>query len=334
MRNSRVRYALLALWVAAAPAGASGSDAHFWLSTAGSGDAGPAVAAVSPTVGETVRMYVWGRPTDARQFEALSLDVVATSGDIDFVDGSFHFYNEIDGSTDRFQFINDSSTEGPGVESDYGEFELGLGGVEDAIRGLNGFTLTAGTPRGPGPVCGVGESDCEVVGDAAPAWLIAHFDVTALTAGSTGVHLQIGERGVSERTLADGDYDLGGAVGAEDQPVWAAEYGSGAFSPADGNGDGLVDAADYTVWRDHVGDIATSLDLADTDVRFGVDAGDGVEPLHNALTDQQFNHVGDDPDATLLIVAPSFAIPEPASAVLVGYTLLISVRRRRPTGIS
>jgi hypothetical protein len=55
-------------------------------------------------------------------------------------------------------------------------------------------------------------------------------------------------------TTPPGDYDRSGAVGRQDHAVWAAQYGStsGFGLVADGNGDGVVNAADYTVWRDNL----------------------------------------------------------------------------------
>ncbi|MEQ8847296.1 type VI secretion system tube protein Hcp [Botrimarina sp.] len=51
-----------------------------------------------------------------------------------------------------------------------------------------------------------------------------------------------------------GDYDHDGATDEADRAKWATQYGF-AMTPlgggADGNADGLVNAADYTVWRDH-----------------------------------------------------------------------------------
>ncbi|MEM8864600.1 MAG: hypothetical protein AAGF31_03535 [Planctomycetota bacterium] len=50
-----------------------------------------------------------------------------------------------------------------------------------------------------------------------------------------------------------GDYDRDGEVTVLDHQIWASEYGSQVSTPgagADGNGDGIVDIADFTVWRD------------------------------------------------------------------------------------
>ncbi len=67
---------------------------------------------------------------------------------------------------------------------------------------------------------------------------------------------------VTRLTFTDGDYDFDGDVDLDDLGVWESQYGAslriadhtGASlstrMEADGNGDGVVDAADYTVWRD------------------------------------------------------------------------------------
>ncbi|TWU00357.1 hypothetical protein Pla108_13060 [Botrimarina colliarenosi] len=314
---------------------ASAGAADFWLSANALTTSGPSNVAVSPSIGASTTLYVWGRPESGRQFDAVSLNVVATGAEIDFVDGSYVFYNAIDGSTDRFEFVVDSSTV-PTLASEYSAFELGLGGVTDGLYGLNGFNLTDTSPRGMGPVCSAGEMHCVIASDGSPAWLIASFQVSAIAAGVVDLHLQIGDRGVAERTLAPGDYDLEGEVAMPDHAVWAAGYGAKGIHAADGNLDGVVNAADYTIWRDHVGDSSVLLGVSATEVRFGADAMAGDEPAHNALTDREINLPGDDADATFTIAAPAQSVPEPAADLLtaVALTLPISNGRRRPTGRS
>ena len=51
-----------------------------------------------------------------------------------------------------------------------------------------------------------------------------------------------------------GDYSGDGTVGPEDYDLWKSNFGSADFPHADGNRNGIVDAADYTVWRDHMGE--------------------------------------------------------------------------------
>lgn len=50
-----------------------------------------------------------------------------------------------------------------------------------------------------------------------------------------------------------GDYDGSGIVDAADYEVWKSQFGSQGLLAADGNGDQIVDAADYTIWRNNLG---------------------------------------------------------------------------------
>ncbi|TWT90740.1 hypothetical protein Mal64_11370 [Pseudobythopirellula maris] len=47
-----------------------------------------------------------------------------------------------------------------------------------------------------------------------------------------------------------GDYDRSGEVDSDDYQLWVEQYGFIGQALADGNGDGSVDAADFTLWRD------------------------------------------------------------------------------------
>jgi hypothetical protein len=47
-----------------------------------------------------------------------------------------------------------------------------------------------------------------------------------------------------------GDYNFDGTVSTLDYQVWKSALGTN-LGDADGNGNNIVDAADYTIWRDH-----------------------------------------------------------------------------------
>lgn len=71
------------------------------------------------------------------------------------------------------------------------------------------------------------------------------------------LHALLGEAAI-RTVLPEGDYDRDGVLGPADSDTWRAAYGT-AFNASlgqtpslagDGNGDGRIDAADYTLWRD------------------------------------------------------------------------------------
>lgn len=61
------------------------------------------------------------------------------------------------------------------------------------------------------------------------------------------------------QVAVDGDYDHSGVVDAADYLVWKESLGSSTLLSADGNNNGVVDLSDYTIWRDNFGATATSL---------------------------------------------------------------------------
>ena len=69
-----------------------------------------------------------------------------------------------------------------------------------------------------------------------------------------------------------GDYNQNGVVEAADYTVWRNTLGAmvASFTGADGDGSGTIDAADYDVWKAHFGDTA--------DVGSGQVAGAAPEP--------------------------------------------------------
>jgi hypothetical protein len=91
-------------------------------------------------------------------------------------------------------------------------------------------------------------------------------------------------------TFLAGDYNENGVVDSADYVLWRNSVGATVveFSGADGNGNGLIDQPDYDVWRSH----------------FGTTLGSGA----GALT--------------------AVAIPEPTSALLLVIGALFLIKRR------
>ena len=87
-----------------------------------------------------------------------------------------------------------------------------------------------------------------------------------------------------------GDANGDGAVDAADYTLWADGFGTtgAGFADGDFNGDSTVDAADYTIWADHFGQTAPTVDIASlADV--AVLAG---SPLHLPLNGFDTNPAG------------------------------------------
>ncbi len=61
-----------------------------------------------------------------------------------------------------------------------------------------------------------------------------------------------------------GDYNDDGVVDAADYTVWRDNYNSTSQLDADGNNDGMVDFADYQIWRDNFGNTLSSSASAET----------------------------------------------------------------------
>ncbi|MBB6431585.1 PEP-CTERM sorting domain-containing protein [Algisphaera agarilytica] len=102
--------------------------------------------------------------------------------------------------------------------------------------------------------------------DLAPAFLelLANFSVLRLEILETGSGasfefsadastLALAYRARRDPFLVAGDYNGNGVVDAADYTVWQDSFGSTADLRADGNDNGVVDAADYTLWQDNFG---------------------------------------------------------------------------------
>lgn len=65
---------------------------------------------------------------------------------------------------------------------------------------------------------------------------------------------------IVELTFDDGDYNFDGVVNIADYNVWRNAFGSTTEAEADGNGDGVVDQLDYIIWRDALGQVGSALE--------------------------------------------------------------------------
>ena len=84
---------------------------------------------------------------------------------------------------------------------------------------------------------------------------------------------------LAKPTQFPGDYNFDGVVDAADYTVWRDRMGSVGVTPysgADGDGNGVVDAADFGVWRDHFGETGVGAGSTEPGAR-------SVDLVHPAL---------------------------------------------------
>ncbi|MEM9913334.1 MAG: dockerin type I repeat-containing protein [Planctomycetota bacterium] len=154
---------------------------------------------------------------------------------------------------------------------------------------LNTFTLPGVVPDPSGPLLSATRGPGGEVYAASGSTIYrfeedgSFLDETVLDVNLSAANL-VWAGNASPFVALPGDYNGDGQVDAADYTVWADHFGSMTNLAADGNGDGVVDAADYTVWADH----------------FGTTAG----------------------------INPSSVVPEPGIAVLIGPSLFWVLRRR------
>jgi hypothetical protein len=95
------------------------------------------------------------------------------------------------------------------------------------------------------------------VGPLAQAWDILAASPVSIAGGYMNFTLAPLSGGyilINAPLLLAGDYNHNGVVDASDYIVWRNTLGqSGTALAADGNGNGFIDAADYTYWRERIG---------------------------------------------------------------------------------
>jgi glucosylceramidase len=91
---------------------------------------------------------------------------------------------------------------------------------------------------------------------AVEARLVVQFLQPSNQAGA--VHIDSVLFGVANAIMLPGDYDSNQVVDELDYNLWLRDFGSTMQLLADGNRDGVVNGADYTVWRDFVGSALVS----------------------------------------------------------------------------
>jgi hypothetical protein len=159
-------------------------------------------------------------------------------------------------------------------QSASGELAIDLGGT--GLDNFDRMPLTGEAQLG-------GTLDLGLVGGFVPA-LGQTFNILSATGGVSGFFADVDQpSGLPAGLLLDivysptlvqltvvddlaGDYNRNGLVDAADFVVWREKQGQAVtrFSSADGNGDGTVDTDDYNVWRSHFGQAASGTHLGES----------------------------------------------------------------------
>jgi hypothetical protein len=211
---------------------------------------------------------------------------------IDFLDSGITVYNPAVAGITRFEDVHDSHSP-PQLVSNRTAAQVdanmvdGFGESSPILRyGLQGFSVDGGGGRGLSSTCD-GDSLCYPTAGGA-AWLLASIPYKMMkSSGTANYHLQVGYIGMNHRGDESGDMSI--LFGNGTGPTYSAAIVdrertksldtpdlilTAIPSPAgDYNHDGIVDAADYTVWRDTFGQSGSGLD-ADGDGNNQVNGAD------------------------------------------------------------
>ncbi|QDT69271.1 hypothetical protein MalM25_22070 [Planctomycetes bacterium MalM25] len=228
---------------------------------------------------------------------------------------------------------------GPNIGDTLAFFNINEGGVVNVAShlwwGSTGEAVVeiSGTLNQTGGILGLGSQDFSVFGGTATVNVRSggEFNLNNIHGGGTQLSIQSGSKidifGSGQVTIkgdqvgsVNGYVDAGLITGEGVQGNIDVSLTSGSVS-GDFNEDGVVDAADYTVYRDNVG----GLNGLPNDDGLGV-----VGQLHYDLWETNYGAEGE--QLTVVTVAPAaaLAVPEPGSLAIVGGMLVVgSLRARR-----
>jgi autotransporter-associated beta strand protein len=108
---------------------------------------------------------------------------------------------------------------------------------------------------------------------------------------TSGISLSVRPPGDTNTTFSTGDYNFNGVVDAGDYTVWRNTLGSTTDFSADGNGDHVIDQLDYDVWKTHRGQVFSGM-AGDFNLNGAVDYDDyniWVKSLESTVAVADFN---------------------------------------------
>lgn len=268
----------------AAMSGIASAEAVFWLSSdandGGSGDLDlEQTIEVFPE--STAELTIWSKLTgELADLTVIGLSVAAEhSGPEDVLDFvNVELLNPLlatsgDVKTYRHQFVLDSTLD---EFSPCESCEVSAGG-DDTLENFSGLSIGFGFPvLSDGELdhirtgVGIGEQAASLNDEhfVDPNWRIGSIEILPLRDGASNLILSEGElidnpdvmnapsfsfRELSLTVRIMPDYNRNGVVDAADYVLWRMTVGSNSILDADGNGDGMVDEADYEKWRTYFG---------------------------------------------------------------------------------
>lgn len=235
--------------------------------------------------------------------------------------GAVNLTLEVDAATGAASIVNNSGT---ALAIDYYEIRSTAGAMDDQ-GWLSLDQQLVGAIDGNDPDSNLGNSSTERWGVAGGSMgnvnMLSEFYLPGYMTIANGQSLDLGTPFDFSEASTEG---ITFSVGVEGYGLLPAvvEITPSALENADFNGDGIVDAADYTVWRNNLG--ANGVDAA------GDANNDGaVDSLDYLVWKSQF---GTNPGGSLLVGSPQ-GVPEPSTWLLAIGSLLLAVVGRRQHAI-
>lgn len=314
-----------------------------WLLNDGS------LAANVPGLGDEARIN-WGGNTVTLDFEASEIERlligVDENGAVEVNDGGKLTTTQDlvvgnNGFVDALLDVNDGAeinvgrilwlARGSIVGNTLANFNINAGGVVNVAShlwwGSTGEAIAeiSGTLNQEGGILGLGSQDFNTFGGTATVNVRSggEFNLNNIHGGGTQLSIQPGSKidifGTGKVTIkgdqvgsVNGYVDAGLITGAGVQGAVDVSLVPGDTA-GDFNQDGVVDAADYTVYRDNVGNLAG----LPNDNDLGV-----VGQLHYDLWADNYGAVGE-LRTVITLAAAAVAVPEPASLVIVCCSIVV-----------